>query len=200
NFVAAAQLEEEAGPSPHERPYFFFAGRLVELKGLDDVIPVFREFPGADLVIAGEGEDRAALERTAAGARNIRFRGWLSPSELMRWYRHAHAVVFPSLCWEQFPMVWLEALAAGAPVIARRRGSATEFVTASGGGELFESAEELRTLVEGLLANPEGRRAMVERGRQALVERWTDRVVLPRYFELIGEAASRRGCTVALRN
>jgi glycosyltransferase involved in cell wall biosynthesis len=42
-------------PSPHPRPYFLFVGRLEKIKGLDDVIPVFREYSDADLLVAGDG-------------------------------------------------------------------------------------------------------------------------------------------------
>ena len=187
---------EETAPaceSPSARPYFFFAGRLVRLKGLDDVIPVFRELPDADLVIAGDGEHRARLQELAAGAANIRFLGWLSPDQLAPWYQHARAVLFPSVGWEQFAVVLLEAFAAGTPVVARGLGSVAELVGESGAGEVFHSPSELRSVLERLLADPEHRREMADRGRRVFNERWSDAIVLPRYFELIREAAVRRG-------
>jgi glycosyltransferase involved in cell wall biosynthesis len=200
NFLSVPELGKvKAEAPPLDRPYFFFAGRLVKIKGLDDVISVFREFPAADLVVAGDGAHRAALERKATGAANIRFLGWLPPAELTGWYQHARAVVFPSLCWEQFPLVWLEAAAAGVPLIARRLDSAAEYVTTSGAGELFESPEELRAALERFLGNPEYRREVAEQGRRALSERWTETVVLPRYLELIREAADRRGIDLERR-
>ncbi len=56
-----------ASEPPQERPYFLFVGRLEKIKGLDDVIPVFRDYPGADLLIAGDGEYAAHLRALAAG-------------------------------------------------------------------------------------------------------------------------------------
>src|SRR5678816_3798944 len=43
-------MPEAVGVSPHDRPFFFFAGRLERIKGLQDVIPVFSRYPGADPV------------------------------------------------------------------------------------------------------------------------------------------------------
>jgi glycosyltransferase involved in cell wall biosynthesis len=102
-------------------------------------------------------------------------------------------VLFPSVGWEQFAVVLLEAFAAGAPVIARRLGSVAELVGETGAGELFDSASELRPLLERFLANPAHGRELAERGRRVFNERWSDAVVLPRYFQLIREAAVRRG-------
>lgn len=46
-----ARAEEEV--SPHPRPYSLFVGRLERIKGLDDVMPIFREERRADLLNAG---------------------------------------------------------------------------------------------------------------------------------------------------
>ena len=51
----------------HERPYFLFAGRLEKIKGLDDVIPLFARYQGADLLVAGDGEYAAVLRELAKG-------------------------------------------------------------------------------------------------------------------------------------
>ena len=90
-------------------------------------------------------------------------------------------------------MVLLESLAAGAPVIARRLGSLAEHVGAAGAGELFDSAADLRVLLRRILDDPDHRRTLASRASAALAERWTEAVVLPRYFDLIRDAATRRG-------
>ena len=77
------------GERPRQRPYFLFVGRLERIKGLDDVIPLFADDRGADLVIAGTGEHEAALERLAAGLERVHFLGRVPHGELARLYRHA---------------------------------------------------------------------------------------------------------------
>jgi glycosyltransferase involved in cell wall biosynthesis len=181
------------GAPPHERPYFFFAGRLELIKGLDDVIPVFRDFQGADLLIAGDGSHGDALRRTAAGMPNVRFLGRLTPEELARYYRHAIALVVPSVCYETFGIVLIESFREGVPVIARRLGPFPEIVEASGGGELFSTADELRSALHRLQSDPVLRRTRAEAGYRGYLERWSERVVVPKYLDIVRRAAVRRG-------
>ena len=125
------------GASPHPRPYFLFVGRLEKIKGLDDVIPVFGEYSGADLVIAGDGDYAATLRERAQGLARVHFLGRVGLDELRQYYEHAVALIVPSVCFETFGIILIEAFKQGTPVIARRIGPFPEIVTNSGGGELL---------------------------------------------------------------
>jgi glycosyltransferase involved in cell wall biosynthesis len=181
-----------SGASPHLRPYFFFAGRLERIKGLDDVIPVFREFPDADLLIAGDGEHGARLRALAAGLPNVRFLGRLPQDELRGFYRHAVASLVPSVCFETFGIVVIEAFREGTPVIARRLGPLPEIVTAAQGGELFETPAELVTAMRRLVDDPAYRARLASSGYQAYVARWSESAVIPQYLDIVRRAAVRR--------
>ncbi len=119
---------EVGGASPHPRPYFLFVGRLEKIKGLDDVIPVFRDYSGADLLIAGDGEYAATLRERAAGLPRVQFLGRVALDELRRYYEHAVALIVPSVCFETFGIILIEAFQQGTPVIARRIGPFPEIV------------------------------------------------------------------------
>ena len=110
------------------RPYFLFVGRLEKIKGLDDVIPLFRNYPDADLLIAGDGEYAPTLKVAAAGIDNVRFLGRVAPDELRRYYQHAIALIVPSVCFETFGIILIEAFKQSTPVIARRIGPFPEIV------------------------------------------------------------------------
>ena len=179
--------------SPHPRPYFLFVGRLERMKGLDDVLPMMREYPDADLLVAGDGEHRAALERIADGSERIRFLGRVAPTDLGRYYAHAVAVLVPSVGYETFGFVAVETLRQGTPIIARRRGPLTEIVESSGGGELFTEPHELRAAMQRMQRDPARRAAFGRAGRAAFVERWSERVAMPRYLALVEQAARHRG-------
>ena len=84
-----------AGPRPHPRPYFIFAGRLEVIKGVHEVIAVFRRYTEADLLVAGDGDQAGALSRLAADCPRVRFLGRISFVELNRYYEHAIAQSFP---------------------------------------------------------------------------------------------------------
>ncbi len=113
---------------PQERPYFLSVGRLTRIKGLDSIIPAFRQYPDADLLIVGDGEERASLEALASGLTNVKFLGRVANEDLRRLYEHAMAAIMPSLGYETFGIVLIEAFRYGTPVIARRIGPFPEIV------------------------------------------------------------------------
>lgn len=167
------------------RPYFLFVGRLEKLKGVQDLISLFREYRDADLVIAGGGDEERELKRRATGLEHVKFLGAVHPGELSRLYRRAIAVLIPSLCYEVFPLTAAEALAHGTPIIARRIGALTEIVEESGGGYTFAAPEECRQAMERLQKNPALRRDLGERGRKTAMAQWTTEVHLQRYLDVI---------------
>ena len=187
------EMPAVVGESPNPRPYFFFAGRLERIKGLDDVIPVFRDLPGVDLLVAGDGTHAPVLRGLAEGAPNVKFLGRISPDELSRYYQHATALVVPSECYETFGIVLIESFRQGTPVIARRLGPFPEIVEASGGGELFSTRAELRAAMTRLSSDPGHRARLSHNGYRAYVSRWSERVVVPQYLELLRQAAARKG-------
>ena len=186
------EMPQATGASPHDRPFFFFAGRLELIKGLQDVIPVFARYPGADLVIAGDGEYAATLREQATGMPNVRFLGRIPPDDLSNYYRHSIATIVPSVCYETFGIVLIEAFRQGAPVIARRLGPFPEIVERSGGGELFQTTEELVIAMQRLQADPAHRARLARAGYRGYVERWSESAVIPQYLGIIRRAATRR--------
>jgi glycosyltransferase involved in cell wall biosynthesis len=182
-----------AGPAPHPRPYFLFVGRLERIKGLDDVIPVFADFNRADLLIAGDGDHGPALRAAAAGNPRVVFLGRIEPADLARYYRHAIALIVPSVCYETFGIILIEALRQGTPVIARRLGPFPEIVERSGAGDLFERPADLAAALHRYLDDPTRRPRLSAAGLQAFAETWSEQVVVPRFLELVRRAAEVKG-------
>ena len=179
----------------HDKPFFLFVGRLERIKGLDDVIRAFPQVEGADLLIAGEGEYGGTLRALAAGNPRIRFLGRVDLDRLSRYYREALALVVPSVCFETFGIILIEAFRQGTPVIARRLGPFPEIVDAAGGGTLFETEGELVAGLRQLLADREQRRRLGRQGREAFNQRWCESVVVPGYLDLVARGADKRGDT-----
>ena len=187
-----AVLRDEA--PPHPRPYFLFVGRLERIKGLDDVIPLFEGAEGPDLLVAGDGNHAPVLRAQAAGMPRVRFLGRQPQKALASYYRNALALVVPTVGFETFGIVLIEAFSHGTPVIARRRGPYPEIVEQAGAGLLFESAEELRAALRAFTESPELRARLGERGRAAVQEHWSEAAVVPQYLALIEEIAARKYC------
>lgn len=179
--------------SPHPRPYFLFVGRLELIKGLQDVLPAFAGPGEADLVVAGDGEYGEALRAMAAGNPRVHFLGRVPGAALDAWYRNAVALIVPSLCFETFGIILLEAFRQSTPVLARRLGPLPELLRASGGGECFGDRQELETLMARVLQEPAYRDALAAAGHAALGRLWSERTVVPRYLDIVRSAAADRG-------
>jgi glycosyltransferase involved in cell wall biosynthesis len=180
------------GARPHERPYFLFVGRLERIKGLDDVIETFRDYPDADLLVVGDGTHGETLHRLAEGNPRVRFVGRVPVDDLGPYYRHAIAMLAPSVGFETFGITLIEAFSHRTPVIARRLGPFPEIIRDSGAGDLFETPDELRAAMRRMQAAPESRAAMARAGFDAYCARWSERVVVPRYLEIVAAARERR--------
>jgi glycosyltransferase involved in cell wall biosynthesis len=122
----------ELAPRPELRAAFgvdgivlAFAGRIGPQKALDVLLDALGDVDGVTLLVAGDGDERATLERRA-GAR-ARFLGPLPRRRVLELFRAADASVLPS-SWENFPHTVVEALAVGTPVIATRVGGVPEVV------------------------------------------------------------------------
>ncbi len=192
-FVPALDQDTSAeSTAPHSKPYFLYVGRLEKIKGVDTMFPAFRRYQHADLLIAGTGSCEAALKEQAQGMANVRFLGQLTQDQLQDYSRHALAVIVPSLCYEVFPITFLEACRAGTPSIARDIGGLTEMIEQSQGGILYRNDEELAAAIERLHTDPALRREMGQRAFQAYTERWRESVHLEAYFRVLEETARRK--------
>jgi len=175
-----------------DRPYYLFAGRLELIKGLQDVIPIIEADAPFDLRIAGAGTYEQELRKLAQNKPNIKFLGYQPPTALRSLYKGALAVVMPSLCYEVFPLVAIEAFREGAPIIARNREPYPELAEQSGGVILFDTQQDLQSTL-GQLASDSERRSTLSRAGFAAYERnWTEQVAVDRYLAMIDEVGRDR--------
>ena len=179
-------------PSPHGRPYFLFVGRLERVKGLDDVIPAFPESLDADLLVIGEGTHGEALRKLARGHRRVHFLGRVPNHQLGPFYRHALALLVPSMGFETFGVTVIEGFSRGLPVVARRVGPFPELLRQSGAGVLFDTPDELVAALVALERDPCQRAAYARAGYEAYRRYWCESVVVPRYIALFEDACARR--------
>lgn len=179
------------GPRPG-RPYFLFVGRLVRLKGVHTLIQAFRRYKNADLLIAGDGVYGDELRHMAEGLDHVRFLGRVHPDRLRGLYAGAIAVLVPSLVYETFGFITLEALAQRTPAIATALGAVGELAESSGGGITYRNEEEMIAAMEKLRTDRRLRDELASRGYTAFVERWSEEPHINAYMEAIAEARERR--------
>jgi len=181
------------GAPPHERPYFLVVGRLERLKGLDDIIPIFAHYKDADLLVVGEGPHGATLRSQAAGVAGVRFIGQVPSDQISQYYRHAIALISPSLCFETFGFTLIEAFQSKTPVIARRSGAYPEIIERCGGGVLFDHPDELAGLMARMQQDKGHRDALANAAHTGYERYWSEDVVIEQYYATLVQAALRAG-------
>lgn len=126
-----------AGSADSDKPFVFgIACRLAPMKGLSYLLEALGRLresgsPSLRLDIGGEGSERERLETQARqlGLEGwVRFLGPISPDAMPTFYQSLDALVLPSVSDEGLPLVVLEAMACGLPVVATDVGGTREAV------------------------------------------------------------------------
>ncbi|AEH07155.1 glycosyltransferase family 4 protein [Methanothermococcus okinawensis] len=127
------EFRAHIGIQPYEK-MILFVGRLVYQKGVEYLIratpKILEQHPNSKIVIAGSGDMRGYLEDLAfqLGCRDkILFLGFVGGDMLKKLFKSADVAVIPSV-YEPFGIVALEAMAAGAPVVASSVGGLKEII------------------------------------------------------------------------
>ncbi len=174
------------------RPFFLFVGRLEAIKGVQDLIPVFRKKPEFDLIVAGDGEYRVELERQAADIPNIKFLGRLDQDRLHGLYESALGVIVPSKCYETFGIIIIEAFSRKTPVIVNDLGALPEVIEDSDGGFVYKTEAELIKAMDRLGADAGLRDRLGENGYAAYTKYWNEGAHMTQYLDLITRLQAER--------
>ena len=157
-----------------------YVGRLEPVKGVQYLVRAMKRvhdtIPDARLIIIGDGTERAMLEAlsTHLGIQNhVQFGGEVPHEKVLSFMQQADVFVLPSLS-EGFPMVIIEALACGLPVIASRVGGVPEIITNEANGYLVEAkdTESIADNILVLLQDEKLRRKISDNNKQ-LVKKYT---------------------------
>lgn len=184
-------------------PLVLSLGRLVPRKGFDmalEAVALLRDdFPGLTFVVGGSGPDEDRLREMTSRLgiqQTVRFVGYVPQEDLLMWYAACDVFTMPSReddDVEGFGIVYLEANAAGKPVVAGRSGGVPDAVADGENGLLVapESPDEIASAIRALLRDPERRRRMGENGRERIRLRFNWDSVARRLVEFHCEGSIR---------
>jgi glycosyltransferase involved in cell wall biosynthesis len=162
------------------QPILVCVGRLELEKGYATAIKALARLkrPDARLVILGSGPDRSRLEdlaRSAGVAERVEFTGPKPRDEVATYLAAADAFLFPTERDEAAPLVPLEAMASGLPVVASTVGGGAELIESGESGLLVapRAVADWAAAVDGLLADEARRRQMGEAARDRILANYT---------------------------
>lgn len=169
--LVSREMRAKLSQGHPDAPLLLYVGRVSAEKEIDNIKPVLESIPEARLAIVGNGPARDELEAYFANT-NTNFLGYLHGQELASAYASADAFIFPSST-ETLGLVLLEAMAAGCPVVAARRGGIPDIVTDGVNGYLFEPDDDQGAIAatQQLLANKEKKEELRQNARLE-AEKW----------------------------
>lgn len=142
--------------SATKRKYFLFVGRLDKLKGINILLDTWKCLRNETLIIVGSGPEKEYINSYITENRmdNIKLLGKVESNKVKELMAYAKAVIVPSIWYETFGMVNIEAFSVGTPVIATDIGALADVVNEKNGIKFkIGSKKELYSAVNILLDN-----------------------------------------------
>jgi len=177
---------------PARGRYVAFAGRLSPEKGVETLLEASRALPEVPLRLAGDGPLFETLrERSPSHATLM---GPLDRDAMHRLYAGARFLVLPSRTFEMCPLVVLEAMSHGLPVIASRLGAQAELVEDGVTGLLFAPHDpaDLQAKMRQLWHDDQACRRLGQAGREKVMREHSQPVYHRRLMEIYGRAMGRQ--------
>lgn len=193
-----AEARQETGLEPADRPVVL-VGKLTRRKGqhllLQAAPEVLQQHPETVFILVGEGPDRAALEQQAQSlgvSERCRFVGFQNPSA--PWLAMSCLAVLPSLA-EGTPIVALEAMALGKPLVASAVGGTPDLVLDGETGVLVpsESVDALAAALIRLLDDPIERARLGHAAAERIERSFTVQHLAQRHLVAYRRAVGRVG-------
>lgn len=155
---------------------FLFLGRISHEKGIEDLIRCWmeRSIP-AELWIAGDGPLKKKLQKKTKGEKSIKWLGQCDKKDILKLLSNSKALLFPTKWYEGMPLIILEAMSMGCPVISSDIGNPKNMIDHKINGLLFEPGKmaELYKNISWIIRNPKNSRKLGDNARKKYEELYT---------------------------
>ena len=196
---SAPPHERAALDTPADAPLLFTLGRLHRNKAFDTLFQALAALPGAYLWLAGDGPERAALERLARElgiAERVRFLGW--QEDPAPYFAACDVYLVPSR-HEPLGSVILEGWMARKPMVAAASQGPRWLVEDDVDGLLvpIDDAPAMAAAVQRLIDEPETAARLVQAGRAKYEAGFVEAVAVKRYLALFEQVLAERQASSA---
>ncbi len=175
-----------------KRNEFLYVGRISDEKGVDQIVECWLRFkPDERLIIAGDGPLKKKLEAKSAGAGNIEWLGQISRDAILERLSTAKALLFPTKCYEGQPLILLEAMSVGCPVITSGIGNPKNMISDGETGFHYKPGDidDLNRKCRMICDNDAHTLEMGKRARSVYLDRYTPEKNLSLLTEIYDKAA-----------
>jgi glycosyltransferase involved in cell wall biosynthesis len=202
-FATAKPIDLTKLGLPPGRRAIVFVGRLHQQKGLQGLLIVsigfLAQLPNHDLLVVGDGPERAALQRLAANlgigdrfhiGNRIHFAGWRS--DVPEILAAADLLVLPSQ-WEGMPNVILEAMAASKPVVASLVEGVSELLGSAAIDQTVPAADmgKLGLRIPQIIQNPQLATKLGQANQRRVLEEFSLQRMVNKYQQVFSELIAR---------
>jgi glycosyltransferase involved in cell wall biosynthesis len=191
-------IDPDPGAGEGGGGFFLFVGRLSQEKGVPTLLRAWERLGNkATLKIVGDGPLAPKVAETAERYKKVEWLGRQPKDRVLVLMKDALALVSPSVCYENFPMVLAEAYAVGLPVIASDLGSMSSLVDHRRTGLHFrpDDSKDLAAKVQWAVSRPEESRRMRSEARAEFETKYTAqrnyRLLMEIYRTALGRAVVR---------
>lgn len=164
-------------PAIGKGDYVAYIGRLSNEKGIWTLIRAMEHVRGPILKIAGTGPEEGSIREylEKKNIQNVQLLGFISGRAREEFLGNCMFTIMPSEWYEMFPMVLLEAWAAGKPVIGSRLGATADLIEEGRTGLLFEPANplDLAQKIENLCGSPDRLSLMGAQARRVVETKYS---------------------------
>jgi len=200
--ISVSSAPKEETTVTRDKPMLFFAGRLVERKGVEYLLRAFAEVikdVPADLVIVGEGPEKERLMRLSSELGldgKAVFKDWVTQENLVSLYNECNAFVLPAIIdskgdTEGLGVVLLEAMSYKKPVVASNLGGITDIVKDKETGLLVteKDTQGLSEAIKSLLKDPSFAAFLGQRGYEHVRTQFSWERIVSQWTALYGGLA-----------
>ncbi len=131
-----------------------FVGRIISMKGVFNLLFLAKKNPKIVITIIGDGPDYKKLKKSSTNQKNFKILGKKQPLEIIKYYQYNDFTILPSLAPEAQPMIVMESLMCGTPVITTNKGSVSKMYSPQVGISINPTKVNLLKIINILIQKP----------------------------------------------
>ena len=161
-----------------------FVGRLIEVKGVRELVVAAKETKDVLFVIIGDGPLEEKIKNQKSKTKNLLFVGRVVNKKLPDYYNASDVLIVPSTHEEGFGRVILESLSCGTPVVGANKGAIPEAVNREVGILIDPTPHAISSALRGLLKNRARLNKMSQKARRFALTRYASKNIemITRYY------------------